>query len=321
MVDCTILILTYKGKHHLEHLLPTVDEAIKNTPDYKIDVLIVDNGYDKLTREFVENNFPHFGFDFSPQNNYLYSLNPYVRIMDSEFVFILNDDMRLDIDILNIIIPVIKNDDKIFSVSCNVKDWMGEFSTAYPRVMQYSRAWLSSKWAEDNIQNELKYTLYGGGGAAIFRTKMFNELRGFCTLYRPAYCEDLDLGHRAWQNGWQNVYHPDAIIYHREGATIHNQFGDRELKLKIYKNQILWMVRNANISGFLIKFILLIPIRIISLLFVDKDTHLAFIKALRDIPKAIKYRLKYKTGIISDHDFIDKLNSEYTAPDKYVDKE
>lgn len=54
--NCTLLILTYKGTDHLRHLLPTVRETIANTPDFKIDVIILDNGCHEPTRNFVREN-------------------------------------------------------------------------------------------------------------------------------------------------------------------------------------------------------------------------------------------------------------------------
>src|SRR5574337_67813 len=98
MISCTVLILTYKGLKHLEFLLPTVRQAIANAlPVYKINVLVVDNGCHEPTRNFVNAQFPEYDYCFSPANDYLFSLNSFVKGINDQFTFILNDDMKLQI--------------------------------------------------------------------------------------------------------------------------------------------------------------------------------------------------------------------------------
>lgn len=308
---CTLLILTYKGKHHLEHLLPTVQTAIENTPDYRIDVLIVDNGKDEETKKFVNKNFPDFSYESSPVNDYLFSLNPFVKGLNTDFVFILNDDMRLHPEVLNRTIPLLIEDDKLFAVTCNVRDWDDTYTAAFPRIMHYSAGWMKSEWKKESYQNGIKYTLYGGGGAAVFRTELFNKLGGFDPLFRPAYAEDLDLGHRAWHAGFKIVYNPEAILFHREGGTIKDQFKADKLTQEIYKNQILWMVKNVNYPRFLFMFFLLLPYRLLTGWKVGKNSYLALLKSLPKIPLALFKRIKLPKPVINDKDLIKILNTEY----------
>ena len=309
--SCTLLILTYKGKHHLEYLLPTVKTAIENTPDYKIDVLIVDNGKDDPTKKYVNIHFPDFRYEFSPVNDYLFSLNPFVKQLNTEFVFILNDDMRLHPDVLNETLRIIEKDTDLFAITCNVRDWDDTYTAAFPRSMRYSAGWMNTNWEKENYQNGMKYTLYAGGGAAVFRTGLFNKLGGFDPLFRPAYAEDLDLGHRAWHAGYKIVYNPKAILFHREGGTIHNQFKADMLTQKIYKNQILWMIKNVNYPGFLFMFFLLLPYRLLTGWKVSKNSYLALLKSLPKIPLALLKRIKLPKAVINDKDLMKILNTEY----------
>ncbi len=309
---CTLLILTYKGKHHLEHLLPTVKTATDNTSDYKTDVLIVDNGKDETTKSFVKNNFPDYRYEFSPVNDYLFSLNPFVEKIKSEFVFILNDDMKLHPDVLNQTLSIISKDKNLFAVTCNVRDWDDTYTTAFPRKLYIKRGWMTSKWEKENYEACLKHTLYAGGGAAVFRTKAFNKLKGFDSLFRPAYVEDLDLGHRAWHAGYKIVYNPKAVLFHREGGTIHDQFKADKLTQNIYKNQILWMVKNGNFKGFLLWFLLLLPYRILTTRSVNENSNKALLMSLPKIPTALIKRFKKPKAYINDKQLIKILNTEYS---------
>lgn len=307
MIDCTVLILTYKGKYHLEHLLPSIKEAIAFSPLFNIEVLIVDNGKDEETRKYVLEKFPDYRFEFSPVNDYLFSLNPFIAKMDSEFVLILNDDMKVDSNVLNTLIPIIKKDKSIFSVMAKIMDWDGKDELSGIRTIKYSLGWANAVWIKKN-DNKICNTLYCGGGAGIFRTNYINELNGFDDFYRPAYCEDLDLGHRAWHKGWGSLFNPNAIIYHREGATIQKQFRSDKLTQQIYKNQILWMVGNCDKKGFLIQFLILLPYRVLTKWSVSKNSYFALIKVIPLLPKAIIKRIRRGKSTLSDNIIIEKIN-------------
>ncbi|MCX6239073.1 MAG: glycosyltransferase [Bacteroidia bacterium] len=309
MTHCTILILTYKGKHHLEYLLPTVKIAIDNTQQYNFNVLIIDNGQHIPTREWVNQNFSDYGYEFSPVNDYLFSLNAYIAKLMSEFVFVLNDDMKFNPNVLSLLMPVIENDSNLFGVMCQIMDWDGNYEASGVRVLSYSFGWAKNEWVKFT-DKKLRYTLYGGGGATLYRTSMLNELKGFDTLYRPAYAEDLDLGHRAWHKGWATLYYPNAILYHREGGTIKDQFKTNRLTQNIFKNRILWMARNANKRFFLIQFIILLPWRIITGWKVDRNSYLALLKALPRIPVAVFKRF-IDSSTTNDVEIMDYLGKEY----------
>jgi GT2 family glycosyltransferase len=310
MASCTILILTYKGKHHLELLLPTVKTAIDH---YKgsafIDVMIVDNGCDEATREMVQSQYPGYSYFFSPLNDYLFSLNTFIKQLPGEYVFMLNDDMKLEKNVLNELIPVMEQDQELFAVTCRIMDFEGTYTASAVRTLRYSRGWIYNYYLDPN-ETELKYTLYPGGGAAIFRTSYFNALNGFDTLYRPAYAEDLDLGTRAWQRNWKTVYHPKAVLYHREGGTINDQFKKNKLEQMIQRNRVLWMIKNGRYPGFLFWFFLMLPYRMGYAFFNNRNQYKALWQAIQKIGPAIRGR---KSAEIIIHDLVwaQKLNTAY----------
>lgn len=308
--DCTIFILTYKGLHHLEHLLPTVRQAIVNSPEYNLDVIIVENGKHQASCDFVKEQFPEFRFVFSPVNDYLFSLNPYILKCQSPYIFILNDDMKLDSEVINYVLPLLQKDKDLFAVHCKIDNWDGTAVTDGVRQLAYKRGWLYSYWLP-HTDEEIRYTLYGGGGAAIFDTVKFNILGGFDSLYRPAYCEDLDLGHRAWQRGWPIVRHPKAVLYHREGATIGDQFEAETLNQKMRTNQIIWMLRNATHRGFCLWFCLLLPYRMLRSWRVDRLGNKALWWSLPRMPKALWRRWSTHRDKLSDELIMKQLNTIY----------
>ena len=311
MASCTILILTYKGKHHLELLLPTVREAIAHyRGKAEIDTLIVDNGCDEPTRQFVHSNYPEIKYLFSPLNDYLFSLNPFIRDLPSDFVLILNDDMKMEQNILNEIIPLMEGDDSLFSVTCRIMDFDGHVTVSGVRQARYSRGWMYHFYLGSE-ENQTKYTLYPGGGAAIFRTKQYNHLNGFDELYRPAYSEDTDLGIRAWQQGWKVIYHPPAVLFHREGGTIKDQFKKNKLEQMINRNHIFWMVKNVRYPGFLFWFMAMLPYRIMKAKKNNTNLYNAFRESLHFLPSLITKRRSGTKSVLADKIWLQRLNQEY----------
>ena len=290
MADCTVVILTYKGKHHLQHLLPSLQAAIESYPDNKeIEVLIVDNGLDEPTRQYCLINFPNFRFEFSPVNDYLFSLNSYVRNLSSKYMFLLNDDMKLDGGIFSNIISLIKADDSLFAVTCNVMDWEGIYPTHGIRELSVKNGLLVHKWKDYKVDKEkLYYTLYPAGGAAIFNIEKFNQLGGFDPLFRPAYCEDADMGINAWYKGWPTIFSPKAIIYHREGGTINGQFEIGKLNRVQIRNTIIWSLKNNKVPFARSVFFLMLPYRLVFNLMKNRIYFSAILDALKSLKVAFK---------------------------------
>lgn len=313
--SCTVLILTYKGLHHLELLLPTLQSAIQSFKgNAGIDVLIVDNGRDEKTKQFVNKNFPNFNYQFSPSNDYLFSLNDFISQISSEYTFLLNDDIKLDKEILNHLVPAMDADPSLFAITCRFLDWDTAKTASAVKNVSYKKGWLSQFYMDhDNM--DIKYTLYPSGGGSIFRTKVFNELNGFDPLYRPAYYEDTDLGIRAWQNNWKTIYMPGAFLYHREGGTMKDYFEQNRHERMIYRNHILWIVKNVRVKGFLFFFFLMLPYRLLVNLFKSRNHFYALCYALPHLPAAISARGRSKTNG-DDATWMRKLNTNYQASAK-----
>ncbi len=310
MASCTILILTYKGRHHLELLLPTVKAAIENYKGNPIpDVMIVDNGSDETTRQFTQLNYPDYEYLFSPVNDYLFSLNEYIKNLSAEYVFMLNDDMKLEKNVLNELIPLIEKDKELFAVACRIMDFDGSYTASAVRTIKYSKGWIYNLYL-DPAENEIKYSLYPGGGAAIFRTAYFNLLEGFDSLYRPAYAEDLDLGTRAWQRNWKTIYHPQAILYHREGGTINDQFKKDKLEQTIVRNHILWMIKNGRYPAFIFWFFLKLPYRLAYNFLFNKNQYKALLQSFPNMGAAFQRR-RMAVIKVKNRDWIRLLNQPY----------
>ncbi len=68
------------------------------------------------------------------------------------------------------------------------------------------------------VRNVLAVT----GACLVIKRKLFEELHGFDEQFDPGY-QDVDLGIRAYEAGYWNVYTPYAQLYHYESVTRHSK--------------------------------------------------------------------------------------------------
>jgi glycosyltransferase involved in cell wall biosynthesis len=96
---------------------------------------------------------------------------------------------------------------------------------------------------------DLSYVLYGSGGCSLFATAKLRALGGLDQIYEPAYVEDLDLGVRAWQQGWPSVFVAGARVLHMHRTTTSRYYSSRELELALELNYLRFLTRTIANPG------------------------------------------------------------------------
>ncbi len=110
--------------------------------------------------------------------------------------------------------------------------------------------WARIFWANGYLQHEpgkeIKKThisAWLSGGGSIVRKDIFKKLGGFDSVYDPFYCEDLDLGLRAWKSGYILLWEPKCIVEHHHEATM-SKFSKNLLNYIKERNRLLSVWRN-----------------------------------------------------------------------------
>lgn len=286
--SCAILVLNWNGIAHLEHLLPTLREAVR-VAGGDVPIVVVDNRSTGGDVEWIGAHFPEVEVVVAPRNDYLFSLNDAVAARTEDVVVILNNDMRVAPDFLPPLLAHFEDPD-VFAASALVLDWEGTRRTTGQRLISVRRFWVYREWRLD--VDEPVYTLEGGGGCAAFDRRKFVALGGFDPLYRPGYFEDIDLSFRAWQRGWRSVFEPRSVIYHRVGATLANDPKARRLDRLLNRNLTLFTLKNVDGWGFLAGFLLLLPVRILRSLLRERDLALGVLAAAPRAGVALRSRLR-----------------------------
>lgn len=92
----------------------------------------------------------------------------------------------------------------------------------------------------------VRFQLGAPAGGGLFRRDTFLSLGGFDPLFRPFYCEDLDLGWRAWRQGFRVVLDSRCHFLHLESATIRRLYSAAYVRRVRTRNRFLFGWKNLR---------------------------------------------------------------------------
>jgi GT2 family glycosyltransferase/glycosyltransferase involved in cell wall biosynthesis len=90
------------------------------------------------------------------------------------------------------------------------------------------------------------WVLYGSGGCTLYDTAKLRALGRVGEQYTPAYVEDLDLGWRAWLQGWPTVFAAGARVLHLHRTTTSKYYQPFELECALERNYIQFAAASAS---------------------------------------------------------------------------
>lgn len=236
MNSVCIAVLNYNGVHHLEHLLPSLEAACSQSP-VPASVVVLDNRSTGPDVEWMRrNSYSHVNCIVAPRNDYLFSYNWLLSKLEDDVVVILNNDVRVSEDFLAPLLRHMAHPD-VFAVSARSYDWGGQEVTSGPAELIFRNGFYG--WSMDPRKQTTCHTLFNSGACMAVDRNKFLQLGGFNRLFYPAYCEDLELGFRAWRHGWRCIYEPSSVFWHREHASWSASKNARPNQLNL-RNSILF---------------------------------------------------------------------------------
>lgn len=282
-----ILVLNFNGVQHLEDCLSSATRAADLAGGC---VVLVDNRSTDDSVAFTRDRFPTVEVVVAPVNDFLFTLNDVVRARTEAIVVVVNNDMRFDQQFVAALLPHF-DDPAVFGVGAAIRTWDGSANTVGPRCARLASCWFYKWWELDH--QEPAETLEASGGAAAYRRDMFVQLGGFDPLYRPGYFEDMDLSCRAWMRGWTVHYEPDSQSFHKISVSMVRRLGETGKLRLLYRNHILFTIKNVGGAAFLVGFLLLLPLRALRPLLRGDAVPLGgLLRALPLLPAAFAARFK-----------------------------
>ncbi len=245
----SIVVLNWNGQELLAQGLPSVLDAVA-ADGLPHEIIVVDNGSTDGSRDYVRDNFPGVRLVALPENQgFATGNNAGVRAAKHPTVVLLNNDMVVDRGFLRPLLEGFGPD--TFAVSSQIhlqdpsarREETGRTTAAFRRGMiEFGHAPVDDR----ELQRRHYPVFWAGGGSSAFHRGRYLALGGFSEAYAPAYVEDTDLSYRAWCAGWEVLFAPASVVYHKHRATSRKRFGPMQLQVLIQRNQFLFLWKNIR---------------------------------------------------------------------------
>lgn len=242
--DITVVIPNYQGIGYLEACLKSLYRG-SLVPE----IIVIDNGSTdgsaELAVRLAEQKTPAFRLvRFSQNKGFCAAVNEGIRLAETEYVMLLNNDTEVDEDCVKNLYRAIVRRKNAFSVSAKM------LSMRQPEVIDDAGdLYCSLGWAFALGKGKTRRTytkeakiFAACGGAAVYRKRIFETI-GYFDENHFAYLEDIDVGYRARLSGYENYYAPDALVYHAGSAVSGSRYNEFKVRLAsrnsiylIYKN-------------------------------------------------------------------------------------
>lgn len=283
------IIVNWDGEHYLVDCLDSLENLKTN---YKLEVIVVDNGSKdgsiayltsqiskfkkkKINIKIVENK-KNLGFALANNRGF--------KKARGDLILFLNNDTKVSQDFLDPLVEAILKSSKTGAVQ--------------PKILYYDKVKFDSSGSfftktgvlyhrghqqKDKGQFEKQGKIFSMKGACmLFKKKVLDKVGLFDEDFF-AYFEETDLCHRVWLSGYEILYIPQSVIYHKVGGST-RKVGAPFIQYHSFKNRISTYLTNFELKTLL----WLMPIHItlcfaaaISFLLIGKLKH--FLAVLKGI--------------------------------------
>jgi GT2 family glycosyltransferase len=218
MPKISVIIPHLNGRHHLDDCLGSLRQQTRTD----FEVLLVDNGSTDGTQAYARQQFPEVRLIELGQNRgFTGACNAGWQASKGEIIILLNNDTEVDPNWLQEVWSALEQNPQAGSVASKMLlfDRRDTFHTAGDFYRLDGLPGNRGVWQKDVGQfDQIEPVFSACGGSAAYRRTMLDEI-GFLDDDFFFSCEDVDLGWRAQLAGWQVLYVPTAVVYHKLKAT------------------------------------------------------------------------------------------------------
>ena len=225
MIKAAVLILNYNGRSHLENFLSGIQ---KHSAPYR--VVVGDNASTDDSLEYLHKNHPDVEvLPLGENYGYAGGYNRLIREVDSEYLVIMNSDIRCDSDWLPPLVGYLDNNPDCAAVQPKIR------SNSKPEYFEYAgasggfldklgypfcRGRVFETLEKDHGQYDNTMNVFWASGACfVIRKSVFEEAGGFDEDFF-AHMEEIDLCWRLHKMGHDVAVVPESLVYHVGGGTL-----------------------------------------------------------------------------------------------------
>jgi len=214
----SVIIPHWNGRHHLHDCLTSLRR--QTFADHE--VILVDNGSTDGSQEYVREEFPEvILIELGENRGFTGACNAGYAASQGEFVCLLNNDTETDPRWIEVLVDTFKRHPQVGIVAAKMLlfDQRDHFHTAGDYYRVNGLPGNRGVWQADRGQYDREEPVFSAcGGAAAYRRVMVEQI-GFLDDAFFFSCEDIDLAWRAHLAGWEVIYAPGAIVYHKLKAS------------------------------------------------------------------------------------------------------
>lgn len=236
----SVIIPNWNGRHHLETCL----DALRAQTFGDVEVIVVDNGSTDGSQAYVATAYPEVRLlELGQNRGFTGACNAGYAVSRGEFVVLLNNDTEADPGWLAVLVAAFRASATVGIVASKLLlfDDRRRLHAAGDFYRTDGIPGNRGIWQEDVGQYDQVEPVFGACGAAAAYRRTMLEAIGFLDDDFYFSCEDVDIAWRAHLAGWEVLYVPSAIVYHKlkasggSGATS-SYYDGRNFLYVIWKN-------------------------------------------------------------------------------------
>jgi GT2 family glycosyltransferase len=226
--EVTVIIPNYNGRQLLINCIRTLECQTFKT----FKVLVIDNGSTDGSTGVTSSELDYRLVSLGENTGFCHAVNEGVRLADTPYVILLNNDTEVYPDFVGALLKSIKKSKRIFSCNSMMIDYRkrGIIDNAGDYYTALGWAVSRGKGGEVTSYDAPADVFSCCGGASIYRRDAIIELGGF-DEHHFAYLEDVDMGYRARIRGYRNCYEPAAKVLHIGSATTGSRYNEKKVFL------------------------------------------------------------------------------------------
>lgn len=317
MADLTVIIPNFNGKHFLKECFDSL-----KVQNYSFKVIIIDNASEDGSAGYISDNYPEFTLIRNAENmGFAVAANQGIKASNTDYVFLLNNDVVLEMNCIFYLLECIKKDVNLFAVASKMVQYQDRIMIDDAGDEYTLLGWTKKVGNGKSIElfQSEREIFSACAGAALYRRSVFDVI-GYFDENFFAYMEDVDISYRARIHGYKCLYCPKALVYHVGSATSGSKYNTFKIRLAARNNVFVpyknmpWPQLGLNlvflILGFLIKYIFFLKKGY------GKDYLNGLNEGLTSLDKIDK--IKYKKGRLKQYLSIEWLLLKNTVQNIYL---
>ena len=215
-IKASVIIVNYEGRADLEDCLPSV--CNQSIDDYE--VILVDNHSDDGSVAYVRDEFPEVRVIVNDENRwYAGGNNDGLAVAGGEYLVMLNPDVEVDYEWLEQLLAPFEDDDVAGTVGLTTSrivkfDDRSTLNTCGNRAHYTGLGFCRGLDEPVGSYPERETVPAVSGSAFAMRRDVYEAIGGFDETFEMYY-EDLDLSWQARLAGYDILYVPESVVYHK----------------------------------------------------------------------------------------------------------